>query len=411
MQRPLDGYRVLDLSDESGFLCGRMLAEFGADVVKIEPPSGDAARFRPPFVGGAADPERAITWLAYNASKRGVTVDLASASGRALFDRLCATADAVVETYDPATLAELNLEWDTLHAAHPQLVVCSITPFGRTGPYAAYRASDITITAMGGNMALTGDPDRAPLRCTMPSSYYHGGAEAASGLLVALLARGVIGEGQHVDVSLQAAMVSTIMTGASQWAMDQRDRNRTGASYPVGRTLQREVWRCRDGFVSYALRGGPARIPGLQATERWLAEEKISAPAWEGRDWKAYNHNDLTQEQVDALSGPLQELFLRKRMRELFDESVRRGVMLAPVNDSREIANSAQLRSREFFVPVKDAQRGLEYELPARFARMSRYETDVRGAAPLLGEHNDEVYGSIGVSAAELDGLRRAGVI
>lgn len=101
MQRPLDGYRVLDLSNETGFLCGRMLAELGADVVKIEPPSGDPARFRPPYVGGVADPERAITWLAYNASKRGVTLDLSSASGRALFDRLCATADAIVETYDP----------------------------------------------------------------------------------------------------------------------------------------------------------------------------------------------------------------------------------------------------------------------------------------------------------------------
>ncbi|MBY0274615.1 CoA transferase [Candidatus Binatia bacterium] len=411
MQRPLDGFRVLDLSDETGFLCGRMLAELGADVVKVEPPSGDPARFRPPYVGGIADPERAVTWLAYNASKRGVTLDLAAAEGRALFDRLCATADAIVETYDPATLAVLKLDWAMLHAAHPQLVVCSITPFGRTGPYAAFRGSDVTVTAMGGNMALTGDPDRAPLRCTMPSSYYHGGAEAASGLLVALLARGVIGEGQHVDVSLQAAMVSTIMTGASQWAMDRRDRGRTGASYPVGKTLQREVWRCKDGFVSYALRGGPARVPGLQATERWLAEEKIAAPAWQGRDWKAYNHNDLTQDQVDALSAPLQELFLRKPMRELFDESVRRGVMLAPVNDSREIANGAQLRSREFFVEVDDAKRGLRYELPARFAQMSRYGTDVRGAAPLLGEHNAEVYGAIGVSAAEVDELRRAGVI
>jgi crotonobetainyl-CoA:carnitine CoA-transferase CaiB-like acyl-CoA transferase len=410
-QRPLDGYRVLDLSDETGFLAGRMLAELGADVVKIEPPAGDPARFRPPYVGGVADPERSVTWLAYNASKRGVTLDLALEKGRALFDRLATTSDAVVETFDPLTLLELNLDYETLHAAHPQLVVCSITPFGRTGPYASYRASDLTITAMGGNMALTGDPDRAPLRCTMPSSYYHGGAEAASGLLVALLARAVIGAGQHVDVSLQAAMVSTIMTGASQWAMDRRDRKRTGASYPVGKTLQREVWRCQDGFVSYALRGGPARIPGLMATERWLAEEGIDAPAWQGRDWQAYSHNDTTQEQVDALSAPLQELFARKTMRVLFDESVRRGVMLAPVNDAREIAQSAQLRAREFFVEVDDRQRGLKYELPARFAKMTPYATDVRCAAPLLGEHNAAVYGSIGVSVAEQDELRRAGVI
>jgi crotonobetainyl-CoA:carnitine CoA-transferase CaiB-like acyl-CoA transferase len=409
--RPLDGYRVLDLTDETGFLCGRMLAELGADVIKVEPPAGDPARFQPPYVGGVADPERAITWLAYNASKRGVTLDLTREEGRTLLDRLCATADAVIETFDPLTLAELNLDYETLHASHPQLVVCSITPFGRSGPHASYRATDLTITAMGGNMALTGDPDRAPLRCTMPSSYYHGGAEAASGLLVALLARTVIGEGQHVDVSLQAAVVSTIMTGASQWALDRRDRRRTGAAYPVGKTLQREVWPCRDGFVSYALRGGPARIPGLQATERWLAEEKIAAPAWEGRDWKAYNHNDLTQEQVDALSAPLMELFARKSMRELFDESVRRGVMLAPVNDSREIAHSAQLRSREFFVEVRDAKRNLAYELPARFAQMTRYETDVRFAAPTLGEHDDEVWSSIGVSSDELAALRLAGVV
>jgi len=411
MVRPLDGFRVLDLSDETGFLCGRMLAELGADVIKVEPPGGDAARRRPPFVGGTADPERAVTWLAYNASKRGVTLDVMRAEGRGVLDRLCATADALIETYSPDAIAAAQLDYATLHAAHPQLVVCSITPFGRSGPYADYRASDLTITAMGGNMALTGDPDRAPLRCTMPSSYYHGGAEAASGLLVALLARAVIGHGQHVDVSLQAAMVATIMTGASQWAMDHRERKRTGASYPVGKTLQREVWPCRDGFVSYALRGGAARIPGLAATERWLAEEKIDAPAWEGRDWTAYNHNDLTQEQIDALSGPLHELFARKGMRELFDESVKRGVMLAPVNDAREIANSAQLRSREFFVEVDDRGRDLKYELPARFARMTPYESDVRGAAPLLGEHNAAVYGSVGIGATELGELRRAGVI
>lgn len=411
MARPLDCYRILDLSNETGFLCGRVLAELGADVIMIEPPGGDPARRRPPYVGHIADPERSITWLAYNASKRGVTLDVTTPQGRALLDRLCTTADALIETFDPDELSKARLDVATLHAAHPQLVVCSITPFGRSGPYADHRATDLTVTAMGGNMALTGDPDRAPLRCTMPSAYFHGGAEAASGVLVALLARAVIGKGQHVDVSLQAAMVSTIMTGASQWAMDQRDRTRTGAAYPVGRTLQREVWPCKDGFVSYALRGGPARIPGLMATERWLVEEEIDAPAWRGRDWKAYNHNDLTQEQIDALSEPLKELFRRKGMRELFDESIARGVMLAPVNDSREIANSAQLRSRDFFVEVDDRARGLRYELPARFARMAAHETDVRFAAPLLGQHNDEIYGSLGIGAKELDQLVRGGIV
>ncbi|MEW6269907.1 MAG: CoA transferase, partial [Thermodesulfobacteriota bacterium] len=217
MVRALDGYRVLDLTDEKGFLCGRILAELGADVIKVEPPGGDPVRHRPPWIaaGDVPEPERSIPWLAYNASKRGVTLDVTSPAGRELLDRLCAGADALIESYDADALAAARVDYATLSAAHPRLVVCSISPFGRSGPYAGWRGSDLTVTAMGGNMALTGDPDRAPLRCTMPASYYHGGAEAAAGLLVALYARQALGRGQHVDVSLQACVVGTIMTGAS----------------------------------------------------------------------------------------------------------------------------------------------------------------------------------------------------
>ena len=309
-----------------------------------------------------------------------MTLDVTRPEGRALLDRLCAGADALIETCDPDQLAAARLDYATLHAAHPQLVVCSITPFGRSGPYAAYRASDLTITAMGGNMALTGDPDRAPLRCTMPSSYYHGGAEAASGLLVALLARAVIGHGQHVDVSLQAAMVSTIMTGASQWAMDRRDRRRTGASYPVGKTLQREVWRCKDGFVSYALRGGPARIPGLQATERWLAEERhrgagMGGPRLEGVQPQR-SHAGAGRRAVGAAAGALSRA---SRCASSSRSRCARGVMLAPVNDAREIAQSAQLRSREFFVEVDDREARPRVRAAGALREDDAVEIDVRG--------------------------------
>lgn len=409
MARLLDGLRVLDLTDERGFLCGRILADLGAEVIQVEPPGGARERREGAFVGGRPDPERSVTWLAYNAGKRGITLDATRPRGREILDRLCETADALVESLDPADLAAARLDYPSLAARHPRLVVCSISPFGRTGPRASWRGSDLTVTAMGGNMALTGDADRAPLRCSMPSSHFHGGAEAASGLLVALVARGTTGRGQHVDVSLQAAMVTTIMTGASQWALHRQDRTRSGALYVVGNTLQREVWPCRDGFVSYALRGGPARIPGLAATARWIAEEGIAAPAWD-RDWKAYNHNNLSQAEVDEISAPLQELFLRKTMRELFDGSMERGIMLAPVNDAREIASSEQLASRDFFADVADPGRGLGLRLPARFARITGADVDVRGPAPRIGEHNREVYGSIGIGEAELAALVREGI-
>jgi benzylsuccinate CoA-transferase BbsE subunit len=411
MSRSLDGVRILDLTDERGFLCGRILADMGADVVKIEPPGGDPIRRIGPFVGAAVDPERAVPWLAYNASKRGITLDVTASGGREILDRLCATADALIESCEPAVVRAARLDYATLAAAHPHLVVCSISPFGRSGPYASWRATDLTIVAMGGNAALTGDPDRAPLRCSMPSSYFHGGAEAATGLLVALYARAAIGRGQHVDVSLQEAMVTTIMTGASQWAQNRQDRGRSGALYIVGSTLQREVWRCKDGFVSYALRGGPARIPTLAATERWIADEGIDAPAWKGRDWQTYNHNNLTQEEVDALSAPVQELFDRKTMRELFDGAIERGVMLAPVNDSREIAHSEQLAARDFWKTLRDDGRGLEYALPARFAQSSACEMDVRWPAPRLGQHNAEVFAEIGIDAGRLAELEREGLV
>ena len=409
MQGLLDGVRVLDLCDERGILCGRILSDLGADVVRIEPPGGSPVRRRGGHLGGSPDPERSVEWLAYAAGSRGITLDPAKPRGREILDRLCERADLLVETLDPPALAAARLDWPVVSARHPRLVVCSITPFGRSGPFAGLRGSDLTVTAMGGNMALTGDEDRAPLRCTMPSSHWHGAAEAATGSLVALFARETTGRGQHVDVSLQACVVGTIMTGASQWWLDRRDRPRSGALYVVGATRQREVWPCRDGFVSYGLRGGPARVPGLVAIAGWMAESGIEAPAWR-RDWKAYNHADLSQDEVDELAEPLQRFFAARTMRELFDGAVARGIMLAPVNDSREIAASEQLAARDFFADVADPGRGISVRIPARFARATDADMDVRGPAPRIGEHNAQVYGEIGIGVDELAALVREGV-
>lgn len=409
MQGLLEGFRVLDICDERGLLCGRMLADLGADVIRIEPPGGSDLRRRGAHLGAGEDPELSVDWLACAAGTRGITLDVTHPRGRGILDRLCEGADALVESCDPDFLQAASLDYARLAARHPRLVVCSISPFGRSGPYAGLRGSDLTVTAMGGNMALTGDADRPPLRCTMPSSHFHGGAEAATGLLVALHAREATGRGQHVDVSLQAAMVCTIMTGASQWGLDHRNRSRSGALYVVGTTRQREVWPCRDGFVSYALRGGPARLPGLVAIARWMAEEGIDAPAWQ-RDWKTYNHNDLSQAEVDALSEPLQRFFCGKTMRDLFDGAVVRNIMLAPVNDSREIAESEQLAARGFFADVHDAGRGIDLRMPARFARIPGVDTDVRGPAPRIGEHNREVYAGIGIDGSELAALAAEGI-
>ncbi|NNL66501.1 MAG: CoA transferase, partial [Myxococcales bacterium] len=258
----LTGVRVLDLGDESGFLAGKLLGDLGADVVKLEPPGGDRRGRRAPYLGGRAEPERSLAWLALNTSKRGITLDLEADAGRALFHRLVARFDVVLETAAPGALAARGIGFEDCRAAHPRLVWCSLTPFGSDGPRAGWRGGDLVAVAMGGNLALTGHPDRPPVRCSMPMAYYHAGPEAALGIVMALHAREDSGRGQHVDVSLQETQLQSLLSAPGQHALAPRAMKRTGGR--LGRT--REIWAARDGWVSFGLRGGPARVPNLVAT-------------------------------------------------------------------------------------------------------------------------------------------------
>jgi crotonobetainyl-CoA:carnitine CoA-transferase CaiB-like acyl-CoA transferase len=263
MQGNLAGTRVLVLTGEPGFFAAELLGDLGADVVKIEPPGGDPVRRRPPFRGDANDPNGAIAWLALNTSKRGITLDVGRPRGRELFFALAARADVVVDTVPGAAPG-----WNELRVRNPRLVHCTITPFGEDGPRAGWRGSDLTVTAASGNLYSTGDPDRAPVRCTLPVSHYHGGIEAAVGIVFALLAREATGQGQHVDVALQEAMVMPNIGTAAMYAMTGNRGSRAGAFMRQEKSVAREIWPCKDGFVSFALRGGAARIPGSSPWSR-----------------------------------------------------------------------------------------------------------------------------------------------
>lgn len=396
-------------------MIGMLLGELGADVVKIEPPSGDPVRRRPPFWGGTPDPERALGWLAYNTSKRGITLDLDHPTGRDLFLRLCDHADVVLETGTPGALAARGLGWDVLHTRNPRLILCSLTPFGQTGPFAGRRGSDLTAIAMSGNLHCTGDPDRAPLRCTFPVSHYHGSIEAAVGVVFALLARDETGEGQLVDVARQEAMVMPNMATGSMAAMTGDRGKRAGAFFRQAKSVQREIWPCQDGHVSFALRGGPARMPGLIAMVKYMDEHGMASSKLTAMDWKTYNHNLLSQEDVDELSAEFAAFFRTKTMTELFAAACTRGLMLAPANTPREILASEQLAAREFFVDLPDPVRGT-LRVPGAFARTTSSDTvatavAVRRPAPRLGEHTAEVMGEIGLGPADVEHLRAEGAL
>ena len=403
----LGGIRVLDLSEEPGCFAGKILAELGADVVHVEPPGGDRAARRGPYLGDVADPERSLPWLALNTSKRGITLALRKPRGRELFRALAARVDVVLETARPGTLEALGVGWEQLRGSLPRLVWCSLTPFGRTGPWARYRAHDLVLVALGGNAAHTGDADRPPVRCTLPTAYMHGGAEAAAGIAMGLFARERSGRGQLVDVSLHEAQLSTLVTGAAQWSLTRQRRRRSGPR--IGAT--REIWRARDGDVSFGLRGGAARVANLVALVAYMDESGM-APEWLRQyDWSRYNHNELDAAEIARLEEVFGAFFASKPRRELYEQALRRRIMLAPCNDAREIAEQPQLRDRGLFTTIEYPELGAALPHPAFFAKSSACRIGVRGRAPRVGEHNAAVYGELGLGAAELAALASEGVI
>lgn len=395
----LSGIRVLDLTDEGGHLAGKILGELGADVVKIEPPGGDALRTRGPFVGGEFHPEASIPWLAANTSKRGIVLDLAELGGRADFLELVAVSDVLLESFTPGAMERWGLDHPSLAAAHPRLVHCAITPFGSSGPRAAWRAHDLAIVAAGGNAALTGDPDRAPLACTAPSAYLHAAPEAVIGILFALHRRVRTGRGDFVDVSMQECQLATLLTAPSQFALSGKLRRRVGSK--IGRT--REIWRVRDGWISFGLRGGPARAPGLRALVE-LMHEHGAAPEWlRAHDWARFDPSKVEDTELVVLESAFAAFFESRTMAELYAAAVERRLMLAPCQNAAATLADPQLRARGLFVPVSTGPFGHgRMEVPGTFARTTDHAISVRCRAPGLGEHESSVWSDVRAARASV---------
>jgi crotonobetainyl-CoA:carnitine CoA-transferase CaiB-like acyl-CoA transferase len=382
----LAGLRVLDLSDARTHLVGRILGDLGADVVKVEPPGGDPLRRQGPWLGGAEHPERGLCWLAWNASKRSIVLDLDSEPDRERLRALARTADVWLESDAPGALAARGLGADRLCAANPRLVHCSITPFGQGGPHAAHRAHDLVLVARGGNVNMTGPPDRPPVRCSLPTSSYHGSAEAALAVAIALCQRDATGAGQQVDVSLHEAQLQTSLSFPAQFALHRRPARRSGGR--LGRL--REIWPAADGDVSFGLRGGPTRVRNLRACVAWM-QESGEAPEWlAAYDWDRYNHNTLADAEIARLEQAFGAFFAKRSRRELYAGALARRILLAPCNDSAEVLAHEQLRSRSLFVRVEHAEDGA-LELPDFFAKTADGAIRIRRRAPRLGEHQHEV--------------------
>lgn len=412
---PLPGVRVLDLADAAGSHCGRILADLGADVVKVEPPEGDLARRFGPFLGDRPGPERSLSWLSANANKRGITLSLATESGRDLFRRLVARADVLIETFPPGHLAGLGLDYDRLAQLNPRLIHTSITPYGRSGPLAGVPASDLEVSAAAGSLSLAGEPDRPPVRITLPQSPFWAGMHAAVGTLLAYLARTRTGRGQHVDVSIQAAVTTALPPAPLFWDLLGENPRRAGP-YLTGRSIVgarfRNIWPCKDGYVTFALYGGPAGRHTNKMLTQWMASRGMAPDFMLEYDWDRFDVTQVSPEEVERFEAAIAPFFLTLTKREFFQGVIERNMLGYSVATAEDIYADPQLEARGFWQPLEVPEADRPLRFPGVFALFDGVRPPVRRPAPRIGEHNVEIYcGELGLAPQTLAALRGAGVV
>ncbi len=414
----LKGFRMLDLTDDKGAMCGKMFADMGAEVIKVEPPGGCATRRIPPFLDDRPGLDTSVYFLAYQAGKRSITLNLECADGRRLLTQLAREADFLVQSYPVGYLESLGLGYQALSGVNPRLIHTSITPFGDRGPGRNYHAADITIWAAGGNMYLMGEEGRPPLQISLPQAGLHAGAEAAAAAMIAHYARQSSGEGQQIVVDMQACIVWTLMNAQAFPIMHGGSMTRNGVYSGALRLKRKMLFRCADGHISMLVTGG-AVAASVKALVQWMDEKGFAADWMKRQNWSSWapgvigEASDYEIEQIHDIEDRVERFFMTMTKREIYAGGLKRRILLSPVNTVAEIAADEQLKAREFFVPVPHPNlSGANLTLPGPFAKLSATPLSPPAPAPKLGEHNEEIYGGLlGLGARELAMLRAVDAI
>ena len=405
--------RVLDLTDRRGYLGGRILGDLGADVLKIEPPGGDPGRKTGPFYHDIPHPEKSLYWFAYNANKRGITLNIENRGGKALFLRMVSTADVVIESFPAGHMKNLGLNYEELEAVNPQIILTSVSPFGQTGPYSRFKGSDIVLMSMGGFTHSCGDPERAPLNIGFPQSDLFAGLDAALGTMIAYYHRESTGEGQHVDIAAQASIFWTAGP-LTHWTVAGNILKREG-QFRGGLSAsarQRQIWKCKDGFVTFQIYGGQVGAKTNRNLVRWMDEEGMANDFLRALDWGSFDMASLTQDLMDMVEQPVAAFFMNHTKAELEDEAVKRDVVLYLVCTMADEIHSPQPGDRKYFIEVEHPELEDSITYPGAWVNLANHEWKLRFRAPLIGEHNREFYcGELSISKKELVMMKSAGVI
>ena len=388
---PLAGVRVVDMADEKGELCGRLLADLGADVIRVEPPGGSRSRRLPPL---APDGHTSLYFAFRNANKRGVTLDIAKQSGRELLHSLLKDSDVWIESFPPGHLASQGIDPAKVLDQYRGLILASIADFVQTGPYRDYLGSDMIGFAMGGMMYRSGVPERPPLVAPGALAYDSTAITAAFAVLMAYFQRLRSGRGQHLDVSVLESVANM-----SDWSLPSYSQS-GGYQHRAGSGIVYPVYPCADGQVRLVVLS-PREWRSMRA---WLGEpDVVKDEAWEEFIFRIVNR--------DVLDPLITALFRDKTKMELTREAQSRGIALTPELTPAEVMTNEHASSRGTFVKTEVAP-GLEGTVPAGFLQIDGQRLGFRKRAPSLGEHNAEVYvDELGLQMNDLATLRAEGVV
>ena len=393
----LAGVKVIDLTHHiAGPYATKLLADFGADVLKIERPGGDPGRRLPPFHHDDPHHEKSLPFLYLNTNKRSITLNLKSEEGRGILLELLSDADAVVENFSPRVMPALGLDYETLREHNPRLVVASVSNFGQTGPWRDYRATEIVEYALGGLMYIFGAYDREPLKHAMNQAQFKAGTNLASATLMALYHQRLTGQGQRVDVSIQESIASALRDVTNNYtyvgAVRRRQPNHTG-----------DLTRLRAVSDGYVLPN-----PGIGAGLNWqILVDFLDAPQL---DDPRFDNASARLENAEALGEILDEIFATKQKQDIFYAAHEKRFIYGVIDSPAETIENPQIQARGYYQPVEHPELG-EITFPGAPFLMSSSPWAVDSTAPALGQHNGDVLRALGYDARGMAYLAASEVI
>jgi crotonobetainyl-CoA:carnitine CoA-transferase CaiB-like acyl-CoA transferase len=396
-------YLVLDLTTSSGYFCGRLLGDLGADVIKIEPPGGDPGRNIGPFYHDIPDPEKSLNWFMYNANKRGITLNIETEDGKAIFKQLVKKADFIIESFPVGYMDSVGLGYKIIKEINPQIIMTSISPFGQEGPWSKYKGSDIVNFALSSWMYQCGDRDRPPVRTNPPQSNLHGSAQAAVATLAAHYNRTMTGKGQYIDASCHIWM-NYCSSAPYRWAASKVNEDRQGQLWSwAGRPTVRYVWECKDGFLCFSIMGSARFGKTQKALVEWMELEGKANDFLRQIDWESLDYGSVTQEFRNNFEEPIAAFFKDKTKDEIIEEGSKRGVVVYASNSARDLLEYPQLQSRNYWIELSHPELEDKITYPGPFFKSSEVSWQMKRRAPLIGEHNEEIYiDLLGVTKEEL---------